>query len=155
MSLFRSSEPRPPTQKIESVLGSSASFHGQLKAEGGVRVDGAFEGTLESESNVIIGESANVVADVAGFHITVAGRVIGDITAVGRLEILATGYIRGDVRAASLLIEQGGTFHGRSLTDADEGTPTPEARDSVRQRESDNSEERIQEDDSDTNDSDT
>lgn len=128
MSLFRNSEARPPTQKIENVLGASASVRGELKAEGGIRVDGAFEGVLESQSNVIIGESANVVADVAGFHITVAGRVVGDITAVGRLEILATGYVRGDVHAASLLIEEGGTFHGRSLTDADEGTRQPEER---------------------------
>jgi cytoskeletal protein CcmA (bactofilin family) len=145
MSLFRSSEPRPPTEKIETVLGPSSSFRGELKAQGGVRLDGAFDGTLESESNVIVGENANVAADIAGFNVTVAGKVIGDISAVGRLEILATGYVRGDISASSLLIEEGGIFRGQSLRD-DEGTPEPEAEGPARQRRSPKSEQTIEED---------
>ncbi|MFQ5855761.1 MAG: polymer-forming cytoskeletal protein [Anaerolineae bacterium] len=120
MSFFRSGGPRPATEKIENVIGSSADFRGDLKTEGGIRIDGVFEGTVESQSNVIIGENARVVADVAAFNITVAGLVEGNITAFGRLEILATGRVVGDVQAGALLIEDGGVFQGQSLMTADQ-----------------------------------
>lgn len=121
MSLFRSSGPRPATDKIENALGPSSSVRGELEAEGGIRIDGKFEGSVTSESNVIIGEGARVVADVSGINVTVAGYVEGHVTAAGRLEILATGRVDGDVRVGSILIEEGGIFHGESLKDGAAG----------------------------------
>lgn len=120
MSFFRSGEPRPASDKIENVIGSSADFSGDLKAEGGVRIDGAFEGTVESKSNIIVGENARVVADVSAFNITVAGSVEGNVKALGRLEILSTGHVVGDVQVGSLLIEEGGVFLGKSLMHEDQ-----------------------------------
>lgn len=122
MSFFRSGGPRPATEKIENVIGPSADFRGDLKTEGGIRIDGVFEGTLESQGNVIIGESARVVADVSAFNITVAGLVEGNVKALGRLEILSTGRVVGDVQAGALLIEDGGVFHGQSLMEAEKET---------------------------------
>jgi cytoskeletal protein CcmA (bactofilin family) len=119
MAFFRSSGPRPATDKIENVIGPSAAFNGNIKAEGGIRIDGLFEGAVESQSNIIIGENARVVADVSAFNITVAGSVEGNVKAIGRLEILSTGHVQGDVQAGSLLIEEGGVFHGQSLMDTD------------------------------------
>ncbi len=126
MAFFRRSEPRPPTNKIENVLGPSSAGRGDLKAEGGIRIDGTFEGTVESQGNVIIGEEARVVADVSGFNITIAGTVEGEVKAIGRLEILATGRVSGDVQADSFLIEEGGVFHGQSLKDRAQGVVSPE-----------------------------
>jgi len=123
MSFFRSGEPRPATDKIENVVGPSADFSGHLKTKGGVRIDGNLDGSVESESNVIVGENARVIADISAFNITVAGVVEGKVTAVGRLEILSTGRVEGDVKVGSLLIEEGGMFHGQSLMDEEETSP--------------------------------
>ncbi len=125
MTFFRSGELRPAIEKIENVVGPSCEFRGTLKAEGGIRIDGFFEGTIESQGNVIIGEGAHVVADVAAFNITVAGSIEGNVRAVGRLEILSTGQVLGDVQVGSLLIEEGGTFHGQSLMTTGEQTELP------------------------------
>jgi cytoskeletal protein CcmA (bactofilin family) len=119
MSFFRR-EPRPTIERIESVIGLSASVSGHLKAEGGVRIDGNFDGKIESEGNVIIGESARIIADVLGFNVTIAGFVQGDVKAVNRLEILASGRVRGNVQAGTLTIEEGGVFEGQSLMDVDQ-----------------------------------
>lgn len=126
MSLFRGERRRPPTDKIENVLGISARFSGHLRAEGGIRIDGIFDGTLETEGNLIVGEKAQVVADVRAYNITVAGAIEGNVIAAGRLEILSTGRVRGDISAGSLLIEEGGVFHGKSLME-DETVPQLEA----------------------------
>jgi cytoskeletal protein CcmA (bactofilin family) len=104
----------PASDRIENVIGPTATFIGELKCDGGVRIDGVFQGTLETMGNVIIGETAKVAADIVGRNISISGAVKGNINAMGRLEILATGLLWGDIEVASFLIDEGGVFSGRS-----------------------------------------
>jgi len=101
--------------KIENVLGPTASFEGQLRADGNVRIDGHFEGAVETAGNVIIGEKAKVTADIKAGNVQVWGAVKGNITATGRLEILPSGRVWGDIRVSSMLIDEGGMFRGNSV----------------------------------------
>jgi len=98
--------------RIESVIGPATSFNGHLRCEGSVRIDGLCEGTIETAGNVIIGERAQVVADITAENVSVSGVVKGHITARGRLEILPTGRVWADITAASFLIDDGGFFRG-------------------------------------------
>ncbi len=104
----------PVSDRIENVIGPTATFIGELKCDGGVRIDGVFEGNVETMGNVIIGETAKVVADIVGRNVSISGAVKGNITATGRLEILSTGLVWGDIDVASFLIDEGGIFSGRS-----------------------------------------
>ena len=104
----------PASDRIENVIWPTATFSGELKCDGGVRVDGVFQGSLETMGNVIIGETAKVVADIVGRNVSISGAVKGDIIASGRLEILSTGLLWGDIQVASFLIDEGGVFSGRS-----------------------------------------
>ncbi len=104
----------PASDRIENVIGPTATFIGEMKCDGGVRIDGVFEGHLETGGNVIIGETAKVLADIAGRNISISGAVKGNIIASGRLEILSTGLLWGDIQVASFLIDEGGVFSGRS-----------------------------------------
>jgi cytoskeletal protein CcmA (bactofilin family) len=101
--------------KIEAVIGPAASFNGHLKCDGSVRIDGFCEGTIETAGNVIIGERAQVVADIIAENISVSGAVNGSITARGRLEILSMGRVWADIAVTSFLIDEGGFFRGKSI----------------------------------------
>jgi cytoskeletal protein CcmA (bactofilin family) len=107
------------TDQVENVLGKSAHVRGDLKAEGAFRVDGTVEGSVESKSSIVIGESGTVRGDVRGRDVVVAGQVIGNITATGHLDIVASGRIEGDVDAQSVRIETGGVFRGTSRMGGD------------------------------------
>ena len=100
--------------RIENVVGPTAQFNGELKCSGGIRVDGVFRGCVETTGNVIIGEAAKVEADIAAHNVSVAGSVKGNIKAAGRLEILSTGQLWGDIEVESFLIDEGGFFNGSS-----------------------------------------
>lgn len=99
--------------RIENIIGPTSSFHGDLVCEGGVRIDGVLVGSVKSKGNVIIGETAKVEANLEGENVSVAGVVKGNITALGRLEILARGQVLGDVSVESLIIDEGGVFTGK------------------------------------------
>ena len=109
--------------KIENILGPTATYKGHLKAEGNVRIDGYFEGSIETLGNVVVGEAAKVVADITASNIQVWGAVKGSIVASGRLEILPTGRVWGEIKVASLLIDEGGLFRGQSSMPSTEREP--------------------------------
>jgi len=109
--------------KIENVLGPSANFQGHLKCEGNVRIDGYFDGSIETAGNVIIGEAAKVIADIAANNVQVWGAVKGNIVTSGRLEILPKGRVWGEIKVTSLLIDEGGLFRGKSVMAGDEQEP--------------------------------
>jgi cytoskeletal protein CcmA (bactofilin family) len=113
----------PFTGKIDNIIGPKASFQGHLKAEGNVRVDGYLDGSLETKGNVIIGEAAKVTADITASNVQVWGAVKGNISTTGRLEILPSGRVWGEIKVTSLLIDEGGLFRGKSVMAGEEKEP--------------------------------
>ena len=118
--------PAVPTARIETVIGPNAHFRGDIMSEGGVRVDGIFEGSIESTGNLVIGESAKVIADVDANNISISGAVKGDITG-NRVEILETGRVWGDLTVNSLLLNEGAYLRGQTTMHADIEPPLLEA----------------------------
>jgi cytoskeletal protein CcmA (bactofilin family) len=119
--------PSVATDQVENVLGRTAHVRGDLKAEGAFRVDGTVEGSVESKSSVVIGESGTVRGDVRGRDVVVAGSVQGNIVATGHLDIVASGRIEGDVDAQSVRIETGGVFRGTSRMGGDKAQSADDA----------------------------
>ena len=116
MALFTKEKgPAAAPGKIENVLGASTRFEGRVTSDGNIRVDGIFEGSIETAGNVIIGEHARVMADIVANGVQVWGAVKGNITAAGRLEILSSGRVWGDIKVAALLIDEGGILRGQCI----------------------------------------
>jgi len=122
--LFKKSDaPVVAGGKISNILGPDTSYKGTLKSDGNIRVDGVFEGLIETAGNVVIGPSAKVLADIIASSVQVWGAVRGNITAQGRLEILSTGRVWGDVKVSSMLIDEGGMFRGQCFMMAEDVEP--------------------------------
>jgi cytoskeletal protein CcmA (bactofilin family) len=79
------------------VLGPRDRLIGQLYVEGDLRVVGTVEGALEVTGSVEIDEG---------------GTVTGPVTARDRLIVGRAGSLKGDVRVARLVIQDGATFSG-------------------------------------------
>jgi cytoskeletal protein CcmA (bactofilin family) len=79
------------------VLGPRDRLIGQLYVEGNLRVVGTVEGALEVTGSVEIDEG---------------GSVTGPVTARDRLIVGRAGSMKGDVRVARLVVQDGATFSG-------------------------------------------
>ena len=81
----------------ERWLEVDASMTGTLQFKDSVnlRINGRFEGTLDTKGKLFIGEGAKVKATIRGETITIAGTVEGDVTATHRLEYLETARATG------------------------------------------------------------
>ena len=106
-------EKRPvPLDRIEVTVGPTANINGDLVCDGIVKVDGVYQGSIKTVSNVIITEKGRVDAHVEAENVSVSGQVKGSIVAKGRLEILSTGRVWADVTVSSFLLDDGGKLHG-------------------------------------------
>lgn len=114
-----------PTE-IDTVIGANACFRGDVQSDGGARIDGVFEGTIDVTGNLIIGENAKVIADIKANNISVSGAVKGDISG-NKVEILENGCVWGNLEVTSLLLNEGAYLRGQTTMAGDIEPPMIEA----------------------------
>jgi cytoskeletal protein CcmA (bactofilin family) len=95
-------------------LSSDVEIKGTLKFQNDLVFDGKIEGEIQSNATLTVGKSAHVQGEVKSKTIIIHGSVQGNIEAVERIELKATGQLIGDLRAARIMIEDGATFVGKS-----------------------------------------
>ncbi len=98
--------------KIETVLGPGVHYKGIITGAGGVRIEGSFDGTLTLKGPLVIAEGAKVTAEIQASAVSVGGSVKGNITA-GKVEILSTGRVWGDLVTSAFATEEGSFLRGQ------------------------------------------
>jgi cytoskeletal protein CcmA (bactofilin family) len=112
-------EPTLPATEITALLGRGTQFEGKLHFEGRVRIDGMFKGEIRSDDTLVIGEGAEVHADIDVATVIVRGGVVhGNIRARTAIEVHAPGRVVGDLHSPSLFIDRGVEFQGNCRMDA-------------------------------------
>ena len=101
------------TDQVSGFLDKGTNVTGELEFAGTLRIDGNFHGSISTGDILIIGEHALVHADIKVGEIEVHGQVNGSIEAKRRVEISASGRVRGDVRTPVLAVSPGGMLDGR------------------------------------------
>ena len=101
----------------EKILDVDAAMQGTLSFKDPVnlRINGKFEGSLETRGTLTVGQTAIIVADIVGDNIIVGGRVKGKVTARERLTLLPTAIVEGDIHPAKLNIAEGAILEGKCL----------------------------------------
>jgi cytoskeletal protein CcmA (bactofilin family) len=110
--------PPPASSKIETVIGPNCHMQGTIQSDGGIRIDGIFQGDIDTTGNVVVGESAKVIADIKANNVSVAGAVKGNISG-NRVEVLETGRVWGDLTVNALLLNEGAYLRGQTMMHAD------------------------------------
>ena len=100
-------------ERITSVLGDGTSYLGKLTGQGGVRIEGAFEGDIKLNGLLVVGTTGRVTCeDLRATTVIVAGVVRGDITA-HKVEIRASGRVWGNVTTLAFATEEGAFLRGQ------------------------------------------
>jgi cytoskeletal protein CcmA (bactofilin family) len=103
----------------ESLIAADVTIEGKIEGAGHVRIAGRFKGDVNVQGNVTIEQGAHVTGQIAAATVMVSGEVHGNILASSRVELLETGVINGDVKAAVLTVAAGSRMRGN----ADYGWP--------------------------------
>jgi cytoskeletal protein CcmA (bactofilin family) len=97
----------PAAAASGTVVFQDATFDGRLNSEGNIHIQGKVSGEVRAADTVYVAREARVQASIRAANVVVAGEVVGDITCSGKLEVIPTGRISGEVDAGRLVIHEG------------------------------------------------
>lgn len=100
------------TKDTHTIIGEGTHFKGNLSFDGAVRIDGEVEGEISSNGTLIIGEKSVTQAQIKINSIIVGGKLYGEIIAKGRVVILSSAEVCGNIKTPILIIEEGAKFEG-------------------------------------------
>lgn len=96
-----------------AIVGKSIVIKGELSGNEDLVLEGAVDGTITlTDNNLVVGADGRVNANIFARSVTITGKVEGDVTANERVEITATGSLKGNIRAPRLVINDGAFFQG-------------------------------------------
>jgi len=98
---------------IATVFGKDTEFFGDLSFSKSLQINGYFEGDITNGGYLVIGEGAEVKANISSKTVIIQGTVYGNVEAQNRLEIHANGRLYGNIRTAKLKIADGVVFEGK------------------------------------------
>ena len=97
---------------LNGFLDRGSHLHGDLTFEETFRIDGKFEGKIKSGSELILGETADVQAEVEIGRISINGTFRGKIRAKERIDLLPSARVFAELASPILKIEEGARFEG-------------------------------------------
>ncbi len=97
---------------METIIGPSVKLEGAFASDGDVTIEGYVKGALATTKNLRIGERAVVDASVKASNAIISGTVNGPLDIFGKLEILSSGRVNGDVLCTSIIIQEGAVLNG-------------------------------------------
>ncbi|MFW5808419.1 MAG: bactofilin family protein [Spirochaetota bacterium] len=98
--------------KIDTVIADDIVFKGTLVFKKSLKIKGQFEGKISSDGHIIVGQEANVNANINAEIISVNGRANGKLKASKCVELYNKSTTSGDIISPDVQIEKGAIFNG-------------------------------------------
>jgi len=98
---------------LNALLGRGSEFDGKLSFEGTVRIDGRFTGSIVTTDTLVVGEGAQVNAEVSCGTIIVHGSITGNVKASIAVELHPPARVNGNIETPALIVLKGVTFNGQ------------------------------------------
>lgn len=106
-----------PLPSTSFRVGEKLTIKGEIAGEGDLELAGRFEGLINVQGTVVIGDRAEVDADVTASMIVVGGKVRGNLSASGRVEILPQGVLTGNLKTGSFAAADGSSVKGEIVVE--------------------------------------
>jgi len=105
-------KPQAERSSLNGFIDKGSFIRGDLSFEETFRIDGRFEGKIRSAGELILGDDADVNAEMEVGRLSVNGKLKGSVQATERVELLAGARVLGDISTPVLRIEEGAHFEG-------------------------------------------
>ena len=95
-----------------TVLGKDVTFKGVVHFHSTVQLDSSIEGEIHAKGMLVIGENAVIRGTIIAETVVNRGKIHGNVTASGKIQLLKSAILLGDVSAPSFMMEEGAFFKG-------------------------------------------
>lgn len=92
---------------IDSIISNGTTIEGEIHSQNPLRIDGVVKGSIYNNRQIIIGETGEVCGDIFAKLIIIGGKVIGNVSASEKIEILSSSDLQINVFTPRLFVEEG------------------------------------------------
>ena len=108
-----SPRPAPTSSGEKTTIGENISIEGQIKGQEHLVIEGALKGNVELEKhNFTVGLNGRVDGEIRAQNVSISGRFMGTIKALGKVEVTKEADFLGEIKAKSIAVEDGAYFKG-------------------------------------------
>ncbi len=100
-------------KNMETIIGESVILEGEFNGHGNIVIEGKLNGNLSTDGHVLIGERAEINANIKAGSAFISGKVTGNISLLESIDIAKTAKITGDIKASSIAVEAGCQMNGK------------------------------------------
>lgn len=108
-----------------TLLAKGVELKGEIKVDGTVRIDGRLDGDVHTKGEVIVGEDGVVKGAIHADSLISSGRIKATVTATGKIQLLKTAILIGEVHCPMMLMEEGAKFQGSATWGSQAGPKKP------------------------------
>ncbi len=131
--MFRRREDPTPSQdavpvqlRVTSILGEDTIWKGDLSGQGGLRIEGLFEGKIDLDGLVIVDQKGRVESDLIKAETVIVGGSVRSNIKAHRVEIRSTGKVWGNVNTVKFSTEEGAYLRGKIQMEDEPAPPEPD-----------------------------
>lgn len=114
-----------PNLNVNSIsrISTGTIIKGEIMSPYDIRIDGTFEGKIQTKGRVVVGETAFIKGDIICENIDLWGKVDGNVFVKDTLSLMEGCSVNGNLNTRRLSVELGSTFNGncRMITEAEFG----------------------------------
>ncbi len=100
--------------KSESLIAPDIAIEGKIEGSGHVRIAGRFKGDVDVRGDLTIEAGAHVTGSVRADKVIISGELVGNIDAASHVELMQSGALTGDLKAATLTVAAGSRMRGQA-----------------------------------------
>lgn len=97
------------------LIGEGSVFEGRFHVNGSILIEGKFQGEIRTTGELTVGPTGRVKTDIVARQVTVAGTLIGNITATDEVSLLQSGKVLGNITTPRLRVEAGVITEGKVI----------------------------------------
>jgi cytoskeletal protein CcmA (bactofilin family) len=103
---------------IGTIINNNAHIIGDISFSGYLHINGTLEGSAipkqpqDVETVVYVDENSHVKGNINANHITIAGKVDGDLSATNNIKLQPTALVIGNISYANIEMELGAKVQG-------------------------------------------
>jgi cytoskeletal protein CcmA (bactofilin family) len=98
--------------KSESLIAPDLTIEGKIEGTGHVRIAGRFKGDVDVRGDLTIESGAQVTGSIRAEKVAIAGELTGNIESATHVDLLQSGALTGDLKAATATVAAGSRMRG-------------------------------------------
>jgi cytoskeletal protein CcmA (bactofilin family) len=97
------------------IIAKGTIIEGKITTSENIRIDGTIKGEVRCEKRLVMDQGGLIEGNVFAGESTIKGRVVGTVSVTNTLHLLESSFIKGDIKAKKLHVEEGAKYDGKCL----------------------------------------